>query len=141
MDSPREDTLRNIVPVINLIDHPIDPSIYRAGIAETETGAVVEFFGIVRGTEDGQPIRGISYEAFQEMAHEELARIAADMIKEFALTELICLHRVGFVAAGETSVYLRVAASHRAEAFEASGKFIDRLKASVPIWKHPVGNE
>jgi len=31
-----------------------------------------------------------------------------------------------------------VAAKHRRAAFEGSSEIIERLKQSVPIWKHPV---
>jgi molybdopterin synthase catalytic subunit len=44
-------------------------------------------------------------------------------------------HCVGFVAVGETSLLLRVAAAHRGAAFEASRWAVDELKKRVPIWK------
>ena len=44
---------------------------------------------------------------------------------------------------GEVSVAVVAAAPHRREAFEACRAAIDRVKASVPIWKkefHPDGS-
>jgi molybdopterin synthase catalytic subunit len=46
-------------------------------------------------------------------------------------------HRVGFVAVGEPSLFMRVASSHREEAFRASGWIVNELKKKVPIWKRP----
>ena len=45
------------------------------------------------------------------------------------------LHRVGPVAVGETSVVVVASSGHRPEAFDAARFAIDRLKATVPIWK------
>ena len=44
-------------------------------------------------------------------------------------------HRTGTLVPGEPSVVVAVSTPHRAEAFEAARWCIDRLKASVPIWK------
>ncbi len=106
-------------------------------------GAVVDFWGIVRVFESGRRIGGIEYEAHREMAEHQLRRIAQQAIEEFALDLLIVHHRIGFVAVGQSSLFLRVASRHRAEAFRASQWVVDELKKKVPIWKGPrfkVGN-
>jgi len=41
----------------------------------------------------------------------------------------------GALAVGEVSVIIAVAAAHRAEAFAACAEALDRLKATVPVWK------
>ncbi len=103
--------------------------------AELGAGAVVDFFGIVRGSENGRRIDGIEYEAHWEMAEHQLRRIAQQAIEEFALNLVIVHHRIGFVAVGQSSLFLRVASQHRAEAFQASEWVVDKLKKKVPIWK------
>jgi len=45
------------------------------------------------------------------------------------------LHRLGHIQVGETSLWIRVLAPHRAEAFALLTQFLDRLKQDVPIWK------
>ena len=57
---------------------------------------------------------------------------------DFYLTSLILRHRVGFVPVGEASLFLRVAAGHRAAAFSGSQWLIQELKQKVPIWKRPI---
>ena len=77
------------------------------------------------------------------MAEHQLRRIAQQAIEEFALDLLIVHHRIGFVAVGQSSLFLRVASRHRAEAFRASQWVVDELKKKVPVWKRPrfkVGN-
>ena len=47
-------------------------------------------------------------------------------------------HSYGFVAAGECSFVLQVAAQHREEAIRLMDEFIFEMKQHVPIWKVPV---
>ena len=128
-------------PIIDIIEVPIAVEAFRRRMA-SNAGAIVEFSGIVRDTEDGQPassaiLRGIDYESFHEMALAELGRIARDVIERYELTDLVCVHRIGFVPAHEAAVYVCTAARHRREAYDANIEFIEQLKRRVPIWKHP----
>jgi molybdopterin synthase catalytic subunit len=113
----------------------------RLGAPQNDTdlgaGAVVDFWGVVRGSEDGREIDGIEYEAHQEMAEHQLRRIAQAAIENFALTLIIIHHRIGFIATGQSSLFMRVASRHRAEAFRGSQWVVDELKKKVPIWKRP----
>src|SRR5262245_48852874 len=101
-------------------------------------GAVVDFWGIVRPTENGTEIEGIAYEAHHEMAEHQLEQIAGQAADRFGLKLVIVHHRIGFVATGEASLFLRVASSHRSESFQASQWIVDELKKKVPIWKRPA---
>ena len=98
-------------------------------------GAVIDFWGIVRLIEDGREIDGIDYDAHREMAEHQLKRIAEQAAERFGLKWVIVHHRIGFIAVGEASLFLRVASSHRSEGFRASQLIVDELKKKVPIWK------
>jgi molybdopterin synthase catalytic subunit len=100
-------------------------------------GAVVDFWGIVRPIEDGSEIDGIDYDAYREMAEHQLKQIAERAAERFALKVVIIHHRIGFIAVGEPSLFLRVASPHRSEGFRASQSIVDELKKKVPIWKRP----
>jgi molybdopterin synthase catalytic subunit len=100
-------------------------------------GAVVDFWGIVRPLEDGREIEGIDYEAHREMAVHQLKRIADQATQQFGLERATVYHRIGFIAVGEASLFLRVASPHRSEGFRASQWIVDALKKKVPIWKRP----
>jgi molybdopterin synthase catalytic subunit len=104
---------------------------------DVAAGAVVDFWGIVRGSEQGREIDGIEYEAHREMAEHQLRGIAQQAIEKFALQFIVIHHRIGFVAAGQSSLFMRVMSQHRAAAFEASKWIVDELKKKVPIWKRP----
>ena len=101
-------------------------------------GAVVNFFGIVRAQEGDRVIIGIEYEANTAMAEHQLNAIAEKAATDFALSQIIITHRVGFVKVAEPSLFLRVESAHRSAAFSASAWIVDELKKRVPIWKRPV---
>jgi molybdopterin synthase catalytic subunit len=109
----------------------------RLGFSQNE-GAVVDFFGVVRAIEGDRLIDGIEYEAFEAMAERQLVLIAEEARRRYRLALVIIHHRVGYVRAGEASLFVRVTARHRRAAFEGSGQIIEQLKQAVPIWKHPV---
>jgi len=71
-------------------------------------GAVVDFWGVVRPIEDGREIQGIDYDAHCEMAEHQLKRIAEQAAERFELKLVIVHHRIGFIAVGEPSLFLRV---------------------------------
>jgi molybdopterin synthase catalytic subunit len=100
-------------------------------------GAIVDFWGVVRPMEDDREIEGIDYEAHREMAEHQLKRIAERAAERFGLKLVVVHHRIGFIAAGEASLFLRVASPHRSEGFRASQWIVDELKKKVPIWKRP----
>jgi molybdopterin synthase catalytic subunit len=102
-----------------------------------EVGACVEFHGVVREMENKQSIAGLFYEAYEPMAKAMLAQIFAELAAFHPCEEIYFVHRLDWVPVGETSLYLRVLAKHRGEAFGLATRIIERLKADVPIWKRP----
>src|SRR2546423_8288318 len=108
---------------------------------DPQAGAVVVFWGAVRATEDGREITGIDYEAHRAMAEHQMRVVAESAAEKFEMREIFLRHRLGFVAAGEPSVVVRVTSGHRGAAFAASEWIMDELKRVVPIWKRPVFKE
>ena len=108
---------------------------------DAASGAMVDFWGIVRALEDGKEITGIEYEAHREMAEHQMRGIAERATIEFGLAKVVIHHRIGFVPAGEASVAVRVQSAHRAAAFGANQWIMDELKQTVPIWKNPIYRE
>jgi len=106
--------------------------------AGDEAGAIVTFTGTVRVHSRGRTVLYLDYEAYEDMAAELLARLAADLRKRHGLTGIAIHHRTGRVAIGEASVVIAAAAPHRAEAFAACREAIETLKTSIPLWKKEV---
>lgn len=105
---------------------------------DSASGAIVDFWGVVRAIEDGRDITGIEYEAHGSMAEHQMRGLAEIAVGRFGLTQVIIQHRIGFVPAAEASIVVRVASARRSAAFSANQWIMDELKRTVPIWKHPV---
>ena len=102
-----------------------------------ETGAVIDFWGVVRATEEDAEISGIEYETHHAMAEHQLRAVADEAAGRFNLMQISIHHRTGFVPVGEASLLVRVESRHRAEGFRAAQWIVDELKKRATIWKHP----
>lgn len=101
-------------------------------------GAEVQFLGTVRGLEDGKPISGIDYTAYAPMAEKMLAELCERGTREHGPHRVFVQHRLGFVAAEEPSIIIRVQTKHSAEAFDLCRWYLQEVKTTVPIWKRAV---
>ena len=106
-----------------------------AGMKAGSDGAVCVFDGIVRDNTRGRKTLYLDYEAYREMALEQMQRLSAEAAERFGVRDVAMVHRLGRLTVGETSVLIVVASAHRASAFEACRWLIDTLKKTVPIWK------
>ncbi len=104
-------------------------------------GADIRFHGVVRGLENGRPIRGIDYACYPAMAEKTLREIGEALVAEGPPHRAQVHHRLGFVATGEASIIIRVQTPHSADGFELCREYLRRIKETVPIWKHPVFEE
>ena len=123
--------------ILILTPNPID----EAALVSQRTmsqgmGAAVYFAGVVRGSEEQQPITALDYEAFEPMARRQFELIFQEIEKRWPIESVRLVHRVGVVPVNETSLWVEVIAPHRSEAFAAGHHLIDEMKRLVPIWKH-----
>ena len=125
---------------VHMVDGPLPavPAGQWTGAGDVETGAVVQFEGIVRARENGRLIHALEYEVYEPMASSELRRLAENVCRTFELRAVHVEHSRGRVLVGQCAFRLHIAARHRAEALRAIEIFMDRLKQDVPIWKTPV---
>jgi molybdopterin synthase catalytic subunit len=122
-----------------ITEAPVDEAALAAGrSASKEMGAVVSFLGLVRGTENGAPIRALEYESFERMAERQFGLLFDEMARRWPVESVRVVHRVGVVAVNEPSLWVEIVAPHRGEAFAACQWLIDQMKRVVPIWKRPL---
>ncbi len=107
-------------------------------VSQSGAGAVATFSGTVRNRSRGRNVLHLDYEAFEEMAEQTMARLAAELTERYSLCDVAIHHRVGRVEIGEPSVVIAVSAPHRADALAACKDAIDTLKETVPLWKKEV---
>jgi molybdopterin synthase catalytic subunit len=104
-------------------------------VCRIDCGGTALFVGTTRSPSEGRDVAELSYEAYEELARSELARVAEAAVERHGLGAVYVAHRVGTVPLGEPSVVVAAAAAHRAEAFAGARELIDELKRRVPIWK------
>lgn len=121
--------------MFRIVHDPIDAGALKGALADAQAGACVTFEGWVRNHNEGQPVEALDYEAYAELAETEGARILAEAREKFAVTNAVCLHRVGALRIGDLAVWVGVSAAHRGAAFDACRYIIDEVKARVPVWK------
>jgi len=116
-------------PHVALRDEPLSLDALLACVRDPRAGAVVTFSGVTR------EVPALEYEAYAEMALEQMRGVVLEAIARHGLCAAAAEHRVGVVPLSEASVLVAVSAPHRAEAFAGGREIIDRLKQLAPIWK------
>ena len=120
---------------VEILDRVIPTEEIVAAIKAGADGAVCVFDGIVRDNTRGRRTLHLDYEAYREMALEQMRGLAAEAVAKFGVRDVAVVHRLGRLVVGETSVLIVVASAHRGAAFDACRWLIDTLKKTVPIWK------
>lgn len=120
---------------VEILDGVIPSAEILADVKAGANGAVCVFDGIVRDNTRGRKTLHLDYEAYREMALEQMRSLAVEAIAKFGVRDVAVVHRLGRLVVGETSVLIAVASAHRGAAFDACRWLIDTLKRTVPIWK------
>ncbi|OQW61167.1 MAG: hypothetical protein A4S17_02110 [Proteobacteria bacterium HN_bin10] len=100
-------------------------------------GAVASFVGYCR--DEGGVVRQLElehYPGFSEARVKELVRAVAE---KHSLIDVLVVHRVGAIPAGDPIVLVAASSAHRAPALAAVAELMDDLKTEAPIWKKEVG--
>ena len=119
----------------SIVRSPIDTQQTLTALKRGEDGAAVVFEGVVRNQTRGRKTLYLEYEAYEEMALQQMEALGEQALKQFAIRDVAVVHRLGRLQIGEASVLIVVASAHRAAAFDACRWLIDTLKRTVPIWK------
>jgi molybdopterin synthase catalytic subunit len=125
--------------MIVIADTPIDPGALLAEFSagRTETGAIVSFTGLMRG-EQGGAVQ-LELEAYAGFAEARIKQVAHHVAEQYALDDVLIVHRVGVMAPGDPIVFVATAAAHRRAAYQACDQLMDYLKSRAPFWKKSIG--
>ncbi len=120
--------------MITLAPEAIDPPALLAAFTHAAggAGAIVSFSGIVR-RDDG--VTGLWLDHHEQLTLKAIEEVAAVARERFRLADVVIVHRIGSIGAGDPIVFVAAAASHRRAAFDAVDFAMDRLKTAVPMWK------
>jgi MoaE-MoaD fusion protein len=120
-------------PHVAVRAEPLSLDALAAAVRDPRAGAVVTFSGVTREVEF------LDYEAYAEMAAEQIEAIVAAAIDRHGLCKAAAEHRIGRVPLSEPSVIVAASAPHRGEAFAGAREIIDEIKRRAPIWKREEG--
>ena len=104
---------------------------------QNNTGAVVNFVGIVRGYDEksNQIINSITLEHYPGMTETEIEKIIIESFDRWELTGVTVIHRVGNLKPFDQIVFVGVSSKHRQNAFDGCNFIMDWLKTKAPFWK------
>jgi molybdopterin synthase catalytic subunit len=110
---------------------------HEAAVADPRAGAVVSFAGIVRDHDHGRGVVRLEYEGHPS-ALDVLRAVAEEIAADPDVIAIAVSHRVGPLEVGDVALAAAVATAHRAAAFAACARLVDRVKEKLPIWKHQI---
>ena len=128
----------DLMDFAELTTDPIDINSVARRVVPPECGATVTLDGYVRKLTKGRETLHLFYEAYEPMALKEMQKLVDQAKRDFEISNVGIVHRLGRLEIGETSVVISVAAPHRKAAFAACEWLIRELKRTVPIWKKEV---
>ena len=120
-------------PHVAVRSEPLSLDALAAAVRDPRAGAVVTFSGVTREVDH------LDYEAYAEMAAEQIEAIVAAAIERHGLCAAAAEHRIGRVPRSEPSVIVAASAPHRGAAFDGAREIIDEIKRRAPIWKREEG--
>ena len=105
---------------------------------QNNTGAIVNFIGVVRGYDEknNQIINSMTLEHYPGMTEKMLNKINTEALSRWDLLDTTIIHRYGKLLPGEQIVLVITASKHRKEAIESCHFIIDWLKTKGPFWKY-----
>ena len=110
---------------------------------QNNTGAIVNFVGIVRGYDEKNNtiINSMTLEHYPGMTETEIEKIVVDSFDRWELTGATVIHRVGDLKPSDQIVFVGVSSKHRQNAFDGCNFIMDWLKTKAPFWKVETNND
>ena len=103
-----------------------------------QTGAVVNFVGIVRGFDEktNETINSMTLEHYPGMTELEIENIIKESLIKWEISAVTVIHRVGKLMPSDRIVFVGVSSRHRQNAFDSCNFIMDWLKTKAPFWKN-----
>lgn len=121
---------------VEILETPLDLGAAQTFVADPAHGAVNSFVGMVRETNLGKKVVGVSYDVFEPLAEKVLQQLCEQVCRSYeGKINISMMHFKGRLSVGGLSVIIAVSTPHRAESFEACRTLIEELKHRAPIWK------
>ena len=102
-----------------------------------ESGAIVNFVGIVRGFDEkkNESIKSLTLEHYPGMTELEIKNIVNESFERWRISAVTVIHRIGKLLPSDQIVFVGVSSKHRQDSFDACNFVMDWLKTQAPFWK------
>jgi molybdopterin synthase catalytic subunit len=129
---------KNIIPVkIKVQNEDFDVSTETKILRQNQTGAIVNFVGVVRSFDEknNNVIESMTLEHYPGMTELEIKKIVEQSYERWDITGVTVIHRVGKLLPSDQIVFVGVSSRHRQNAFDSCNFIMDWLKTNAPFWK------
>ena len=112
-------------------------------LQKNNTGAIVNFVGIVRGYDEknNETIDSMTLEHYSGMTESEIEKIIIDCNERWEIDGITVIHRIGVLKPSDQIVFVGVSSKHRQNAFDGCNFIMDWLKTKAPFWKVEENND
>ena len=92
---------------------------------QNNTGAIVNFIGVVRGYDEknNEIINSMTLEHYPGMTESEIEKIVFESSQRWELTGVTVIHRIGSLKPSDQIVFVGVSSKHRQNAFDGCHAF------------------
>ncbi len=125
--------------MIEVTQNPIDPQSVYERLSREGSGSILINVGVVKPQVEGKITKGIQLSPEGNIAGE-LQSIEEDLRKNWDLTDVILVRRMGDLPVGEIILVAAVSAPGREAAFGACREAIERLKSMKCFRKKELYN-
>lgn len=116
----------------------LDLAAHVAAVSDPAHGAVATFVGVVRD-HDPSVVGEVTH--LEYSAHPDAPQILAQIVAAVEANHgavIAVSHRTGMLGVGDVAIVAAAGHAHRAQAFDACRDVVERVKATLPIWKREV---
>lgn len=122
--------------LVEILESHLLPEAAYEFVSDPAHGAFDCFIGMVRESNLGKKVQGVSYDVFIPLAKNTIQEICKKVTDTYeGKINIYVAHYKGRLDVGGISVIIAVSTPHRAESFAACRQIIEDLKHSAPIWK------
>ena len=136
--------MTKISPVIKIKIQSADFDIAKETkfLQQNNTGAIVNFVGVVRGYDEknNEIINSMTLEHYSGMTETEIEKIILNCYERWEITGATVIHRIGKLKPSDQIVFVGVSSEHRQNAFDGCNFIMDWLKTKAPFWKVEENN-
>jgi molybdopterin synthase catalytic subunit len=98
-------------------------------------GATSVFVGTMRDFNAGDDVKGMFLDHYPGMTEKQLVLIVNEACAQWAVLDVLVIHKVGDIFPNQPIVLVAVWTSHRGDAFDACRYIMEALKSKAPFWK------